>query len=164
MNYVVTAGSNSTDLGIVGKAATIAGAKRIGRAAVRTLPNAEGTYSVRAPFTLDRPQIEYLRGECSIRTEFKWHEQMLAPPVGAVKLRAIMAAHSLTRGDIARMLGLEPRKGGSHGTVDMWLSGARNIPASKLELIGIKAPRGSESPEFSDEFSEVAQKRPHAAA
>lgn len=52
----------------------------------------------------------------------------------------IMAAHQLTRGDIARMLGLEPRPGGSHGTVDMWLSGARNIPASKLELIAIKAP------------------------
>lgn len=55
-------------------------------------------------------------------------------------LISIMAAHSLTRGDIARMLGLEPRQGGSHGTVDMWLSGARNIPASKLELIEIKAP------------------------
>ena len=52
----------------------------------------------------------------------------------------IMAAHQLTRGDIARILGLEPRSGGSHGTVDMWLSGARNIPASKLELIAIKAP------------------------
>lgn len=52
----------------------------------------------------------------------------------------IMAAHQLTRGDVARMLGLEPRPGGSHGTVDMWLSGKNRIPASKLELIAIKAP------------------------
>jgi len=52
----------------------------------------------------------------------------------------LMAAHNLTRGDVARILGLQPRPGGSHGTVDMWLSGARNIPASKLELIAIKAP------------------------
>lgn len=140
MTYVITAGSNSTDLGIVGKAATIAGAKQIGRAAVRTLPNAEGTYLVRAPFTLDGPQVEYLRGECSIRTGLKWHEQTLARPVSASKLRAVMDKHNLTRGDVARILGLEPRPGGSHGTVDMWLSGARNIPASKLELIAIKAP------------------------
>lgn len=147
MTYVITAGSNSTDLGIVGKAATIAGAKRIGRAAVRTLPNGEGTYCVRSPWSLDGPAIEYLRGECSIRTGFKWHEQVLARPVSAAKLRAIMDAHSLTRGDVARMIGLEPRPGGSHGTVDMWLSGARNIPASKLELIELKATnwkRGAE--------------------
>lgn len=56
------------------------------------------------------------------------------------RLQSVMAAHNLTRGDVARMLGLEPRPGGSHGTVDMWLSGARNIPASKLELIELKAP------------------------
>lgn len=62
------------------------------------------------------------------------------PAVRAALLRAAMLAHALTRADIARMLGLEPRPGGSHGTVDMWLSGARNIPASKLELIEIKAP------------------------
>lgn len=55
------------------------------------------------------------------------------------RLRALMSEHNLTRGDIARMLGLTPRQGGSHGTVDMWLSGGRNIPASKLELIEIKA-------------------------
>ena len=55
-------------------------------------------------------------------------------------LRAIMAAHDLKRGDVARMLGLTPRPGGSHGTVDGWLSGARGMPASKLELIGMKAP------------------------
>lgn len=61
------------------------------------------------------------------------------------RLQSVMAAHSLTRGDVARMLGLEPRPGGSHGTVDMWLSGARNIPASKLELIEIKAPNWKNS-------------------
>jgi len=55
-------------------------------------------------------------------------------------LRAIMVAHDLKRGDVARMLGLTPRHGGSHGTVDGWLSGARGMPASKLELIGMKAP------------------------
>ena len=52
----------------------------------------------------------------------------------------LMAAHQLTRGDVARMLGLTPRAGGSHGTVDMWLSGKNRIPAAKLELIEIKAP------------------------
>ena len=52
----------------------------------------------------------------------------------------LMAAHNLTRGDVARMLGLTPRAGGSHGTVDMWLSGKNRIPAAKLELIEIKAP------------------------
>jgi hypothetical protein len=61
-------------------------------------------------------------------------------PTLLARLRALMSEHNLTRGDIARMLGLEPRPGGSHGTVDMWLSGARNIPASKLELIELKAP------------------------
>ena len=52
----------------------------------------------------------------------------------------LMATHNLTRGDVARMLGLTPRAGGSHGTVDMWLSGKNRIPAAKLELIEIKAP------------------------
>jgi len=56
------------------------------------------------------------------------------------RLQSVMAAHSLTRGDIARILGLEPRQGGSHGTIDMWLSGANRIPAAKLELIALKAP------------------------
>ena len=61
-------------------------------------------------------------------------------PSSLDRLRAAMSEHGLTRGDVARMLGLTPRAGGSHGTVDMWLSGARNIPASKLELIELKAP------------------------
>ena len=50
----------------------------------------------------------------------------------------LMTAHQLTRGDVARMLGLTPRPGGSHGTVDMWLSGKNRIPPSKLELIRLK--------------------------
>lgn len=61
-------------------------------------------------------------------------------PTLLARLRALMSEHGLTRGDIARMIGLEPRPGGSHGTVDMWPSGARNIPVSKLELIELKAP------------------------
>lgn len=60
-------------------------------------------------------------------------------PTSLARLRSLMSEHNLTRGDVAKILGLEPRQGGSHGTVDMWLSGARNIPASKLELIEIKA-------------------------
>ena len=44
-------------------------------------------------------------------------------------LRAIMVKHDLKRGDVARILGLTPRPGGSHGTVDGWLSGARNLAA-----------------------------------
>lgn len=64
----------------------------------------------------------------------------MTPANRIAELRAIMTTHSLTRGDVARMLGLTPRPGGSHGTVDGWLSGARGMPASKLELIGMKAP------------------------
>jgi hypothetical protein len=55
-------------------------------------------------------------------------------------LRSIMVKHDLKRGDVARMLGLTPRPGGSHGTVDGWLSGVRGMPAAKLELIWMKAP------------------------
>lgn len=64
----------------------------------------------------------------------------MTPANRIAELRAIMTTHSLTRGDVARMLGLTPRPGGSHGTVDGWLSGARGMPESKLELIGMKAP------------------------
>jgi len=64
----------------------------------------------------------------------------VTPADRIAELCAIMTAHDLTRGDVARILGLTPRPGGSHGTVDGWLSGARRMPASKLELIGIKAP------------------------
>lgn len=52
-------------------------------------------------------------------------------------LRALMAEHNLTRADVARLLGL-PVQRYSHGTVDAWLSGRRNIPPSKLELIRLK--------------------------
>jgi len=55
-------------------------------------------------------------------------------------LRALMQAHGLTRGDVARILGLKPRPhGGSHGTVDGWLCGASLVPRAKLELIFLKA-------------------------
>lgn len=56
-------------------------------------------------------------------------------------LRAIMQAYNLTRGDVCRILGLAPRAaGGSHGTVDGWLSGRTPVPRAKLELIHLKAP------------------------
>jgi transcriptional regulator with XRE-family HTH domain len=61
-------------------------------------------------------------------------------PDARANLVELMAEHNLTRADVARMLGLKPRHGGSHGTVDMWLSGANRIPVSKLELIALKAP------------------------
>lgn len=45
--YVITAGNYSTDLGIVGRARTLAGAKRIGRRALReSLPDGYGSYRV----------------------------------------------------------------------------------------------------------------------
>lgn len=49
-----------------------------------------------------------------------------------------MNEHNLTRADVARLLGLEVRRH-SHGTVDAWLSGRRNMPPAKLELLAIKA-------------------------
>lgn len=52
-------------------------------------------------------------------------------------LTELMTAHKLTRADVARLLGL-PVQRYSHGTVDAWLSGRRNIPPSKLELIRLK--------------------------
>lgn len=51
------------------------------------------------------------------------------------RLVALMQAHGLKRGDVARLLGLRPRKGGSHGTVDMWLAGKRVMPALKLDAL-----------------------------
>lgn len=68
--YTITAGDNSTDLGRVGTAKTLLGAKRIGRAAVRNmLPRGEGTYTVR-----DDMGQQVLRGERSIRTGMDWAE------------------------------------------------------------------------------------------
>lgn len=53
------------------------------------------------------------------------------------QLRALMNEHNLTRADVARLLGLEVRRH-SHGTVDAWLSGRRNMPPAKLELLRMK--------------------------
>lgn len=72
--YIVTAGSNSTDLGVVGYSNTLLGAKRIGRKAVReSLPNAEGSYRVNE---IDETGITVavMGGERSIRTGFQWLE------------------------------------------------------------------------------------------
>lgn len=57
--------------------------------------------------------------------------------MSAPALRDLMTQHNLTRADVARLLGLEVRRH-SHGTVDAWLSGRRNMPAAKLELLRIK--------------------------
>lgn len=65
------------------------------------------------------------------------------------QLRALMTQHNLTRADVARLLGLEVRKH-SHGTVDAWLSGRRNMPPAKLELLRIKLnPPAPAAPEAS---------------
>ena len=53
-------------------------------------------------------------------------------------LRALMAEHNLTSADVARLLGLKVTRY-SNGTVDSWLSGHRNCPPAKLELLAIKA-------------------------
>lgn len=60
------------------------------------------------------------------------------------QLRTLMTEHNLTRADVARLLGLEVRRH-SHGTVDAWLSGRRNMPPSKLELLRLKLSTGSAS-------------------
>lgn len=70
--YTITAGSNSTDLGRVGTANTIIGAKRIGRKAVSGLPNGEGDYKVR-----DLDGREIFSEERSIRTGWQWIESAL---------------------------------------------------------------------------------------
>lgn len=57
--------------------------------------------------------------------------------MSAPALRDLMTQHNLTRADVARLLGLEVRRH-SHGTVDAWLSGRRNMPAAKLELLRMK--------------------------
>ncbi len=53
-------------------------------------------------------------------------------------LAELMTAHKLTRADVARLLGLKVTRY-SNGTVDSWLSGHRNCPPAKLELLAIKA-------------------------
>ena len=52
-------------------------------------------------------------------------------------LKQVMDQHNLTRADVARLLGLEVRRH-SHGTIDAWLSGRRNMPPAKLELLRMK--------------------------
>lgn len=68
MKYTITAGSHSTDLGTVGHAKTLLGAKRIGRRAVReALPNGHGNYRV---WTDDSRHVA--GGERTLRTNNKW--------------------------------------------------------------------------------------------
>lgn len=63
----VLAGSNSTELGCVGIADTLAQARRHARRVVTTwLPNGEGSY------TLKQGEMTLERGERSIRTQFNW--------------------------------------------------------------------------------------------
>lgn len=52
-------------------------------------------------------------------------------------LADLMAAHSLTRAEVCRLLGINVRRYSS-STIDAWLSGARNMPAAKLELLQLK--------------------------
>lgn len=52
-------------------------------------------------------------------------------------LADLMAAHSLTRAEVCRLLGISVRRYSS-STIDAWLSGARNMPPSKLELLRLK--------------------------
>lgn len=74
--YIVTAGSTSTDLGVVGHSNTPLGAKRIGRKAVReSLPNAEGWYRVLEWVVYETGiTVTIMGGERSIRTGFQWLE------------------------------------------------------------------------------------------
>jgi hypothetical protein len=68
--YIVTAGSNSTDLGVVGYCDSILGAKRIGRKAVNdAIPGGDGGYRVK-----DKSGNVVFGGERSIRTGFRWIE------------------------------------------------------------------------------------------
>lgn len=49
----------------------------------------------------------------------------------------LMAVHQLTRADVCRLLAINVRRYSS-STVDGWLSGARNMPPAKLELLRLK--------------------------
>lgn len=67
--YTITAGDNSTDLGVVGHADTFLGAKRIGRRVVRmTLPNGAGIYTIHNRHVPGK----WYREERSIKTGFRW--------------------------------------------------------------------------------------------
>lgn len=54
-----------------------------------------------------------------------------------IELVLLMAQYTLTRADVCRLLGINVRRYSS-STVDGWLSGARNMPPAKLELLKIK--------------------------
>ena len=49
----------------------------------------------------------------------------------------LMAVHQLTRADVCRLLAINVRRYSS-STVDGWLSGARNMPPAKFELLRLK--------------------------
>ena len=66
-------------------------------------------------------------------------------PDARANLVELMTQHNLTRADVARLLGLEVRKH-SHGTVDAWLSGRRNMPPTKLELLRLKLASAPTTP------------------
>lgn len=69
MKYIITAGNNSTDLGIVGRSNSLQQAKRIGRKAVRTqLPNGEGDFRIKDAETKEEIYCE----ERSVCTNFRW--------------------------------------------------------------------------------------------
>ena len=59
-----------------------------------------------------------------------------------VALRVLMDERQLTRADVARLLSMPIRRYSS-GTVDAWLSGRRNMPAAKLELLRLKVAAAS---------------------
>jgi hypothetical protein len=70
MTYIITAGNQSTDLGTVGRAKTLLGAKRIGRRAVRDrLPNGHGGYRVWS----DEGQL-IAGGTRGLSTSNKWRD------------------------------------------------------------------------------------------
>jgi hypothetical protein len=68
MSYTITAGDNSTDLGIVGRSPTKFGAKILGRRAVReSLPNGCGGYRV-----WDDAGRQVAGESRTIRTDYRW--------------------------------------------------------------------------------------------
>ena len=66
--YTVTAGDVSTDLGVMGRCASLREARRVGRRAVDAcLPGGSGTYVIR---DADGKEVE--RGERTMRTGYAW--------------------------------------------------------------------------------------------
>jgi len=67
VNYIITAGDDSTDLGVVGRAATLYAAKRLGRKVVReALPDGCGGYRVW------QGDQQVAGGTRDISTEYRW--------------------------------------------------------------------------------------------